>query len=65
MVHTKILQTLVNLLKKTEYSAKITEIEGKIPTITGLAATAALTTIENKIPDVSNVLEKQIITQKY
>ena len=30
----------------------MTEIEGKIPSISGLATNAALTTVENKIPDV-------------
>ena len=40
------------LLKKTDYKAKMTEIEGKIPSISGLATNAALTTVENKIPDV-------------
>ena len=34
-----------DLLKKTNYNAKITEAEGKIPSITGLATTAALTAI--------------------
>ena len=36
---------LVDLLKKTDYGNKITEIEGKIPGITGLATTAALNAI--------------------
>ena len=49
---------LVDLLKKTDYNAKITEKEGKIPSITGLAATSALTAIENKIPCVSNLVKK-------
>ena len=34
------------------------EIEGKIPSITGLATNSELTTIENKIPDVSNLVKK-------
>ena len=33
-------------VKKTNYNAKITETEGKIPSITGLATTAALTAID-------------------
>ena len=37
------------LLLKTGYRAKINEIEGKIPSITGLATTAALNIVENKI----------------
>ena len=35
----------MSLLKKTDYNAGITEIEGKIPTITGLAATDALSAV--------------------
>ena len=58
-------------MKKTDYNAKITEIESKIPSISGLATTAALTAVEYKIADVSNLVKKnktkkkQIITQKY
>ena len=48
----------------TDYNAKITEIEGKIPIIDGLATTSGLTTVENKIPNVSNLVKKEIITQK-
>ena len=47
-----------NLLKKTDLNAKSTEIEGKIPSISGLAANSALTAVENKIPDVSNLVKK-------
>ena len=32
----------------------MTEIEGKIPSITGLATNSALTAVENKIPNVSS-----------
>ena len=32
----------------TDYSAKITDIDSKIPTISGLATTSALTTVANK-----------------
>ena len=39
-------------------NAKITEIEGKIPTITGLATNSTLTAVENKIPDVSSLVKK-------
>ena len=39
---------LVDLLK-THYNAKITEMESKIPSITGLATTAALY-VENRYP---------------
>ena len=41
-----------DLVKKTNFNAKITEAEGKIPNITGLATSSALTAVENKIPDV-------------
>ena len=36
---------------------KITEIENKIPSITGLATNSALTAVENTIPDVSSLLK--------
>ena len=49
---------LVGLLKETDHNAKITEIDGKMPNISGLATTTALTAVENKIPDVSNLLKK-------
>ena len=52
--------------KKTpDYNAKNTEIESKIPSISGLATTTALTAVENKMPYVNNLVKKiQIITQK-
>ena len=49
---------LVDLLIKTDYNAKIVEIEGKIPSIFGLATTAALNEVENKIYNVSNLVKK-------
>ena len=51
------------LIIKTNYNVKITEIEGKIPSITALATTAALVAVENKIPDVSNLVKKDRIWQ--
>ena len=39
-------------------------IEGKIPSITDLATTAALAAAENKIPNVSGLVKKKIITKK-
>ena len=36
----------------------MTEIEGKIPSITGLATNSALTAVEDKIPDVSSLVKK-------
>ena len=50
---------LVDLLKKTDYNAKITEIEGKILSISGLPITTVLTTVENKITNVSHLVKKQ------
>ena len=38
-----------NLPKKSDYNTKVSEIEGKIQSITGLATTSALTAIENEI----------------
>ena len=35
-------------VKKTDYNAKITEIESEIPSISGLASTTTLTIAENK-----------------
>ena len=43
---------------------KITEIESKIPSISGLATNAALTAIENKIPDISSLVKKKIIKNR-
>ena len=37
------------LVKKTDYKTKITEIEGKLPSISGLATNSALAAVENKI----------------
>ena len=50
---------LVTWLKKTDFIAKVTEIEGKIPSISGLATNTALTVVENKIPDVSSLVKKE------
>ena len=36
-------------LLKTNYNAKISEIEDTVPSITGLATTAAFITVKNKI----------------
>ena len=47
----KIIPVTSELLEKLDYNVKITEIEGKIPSINGLAANSALTADKNKIPD--------------
>ena len=44
--------------KKTDFNTKVTEIEGKIPDISGLATKSALTVVENKISDVSSLVKK-------
>ena len=45
-------------MKKTDYDAKITEIEGKILHVSNLVTKTALTTAENKISDVGNLVKK-------
>ena len=53
----KILNTS-GLVKKTDYNSNISEIDGKVPNITGLATNSALIAVANKIPDISNLVEK-------
>ena len=47
-----------NLVKKADLNAQITEVEGKIPSISGLAAISVLTAVEDKISDVSGLVKK-------
>ena len=47
-----------DIVKKTDYNAKITEIDGKIPDISNLTTKTALNTVENKIPDTSGLVKK-------
>ena len=47
-----------DLVKKTNYNTKITEIAGKIRNISGLATKTALTAVENKIPNVISLVKK-------
>ena len=47
------------LVKKTDYNAKITEVEGKIPSISSLATSAALARVENKISNISSLVKKK------
>ena len=49
---------LLVLLKKTDFDSKITEVEGKIPNISGLATNSSLTAVENKIPDITSLITK-------
>ena len=46
------------LVKKSDYNAKISELGNKIPSISGLVITSTLTAVENKIPSVSNLVKK-------
>ena len=48
--------------KKTDLNAKITEIEGKLPCITGLTNSSALTAVENKI--ASSLVKKKRLSYK-
>ena len=41
-----------DVVKKTDYNTKTTEIENKIPDINNLATKTALTTVEDKTPDI-------------
>ena len=52
------LSKLSDVVKKTDYNAKITKIENKIPDISNLATKTALNTVENKIPDTSSLVKK-------
>ena len=58
VMETKIIPNISELVKETDCNAKTTEIEGKIPSISGLATPSALTKVENKIPDVSSLVKK-------
>ena len=49
---------LVIWLKRTDFNSKFTEVEGNIPSISGLATTSALTAVKNKIPDSSSLVKK-------
>ena len=45
-----------DVVKKTDYNAKITEIENKIPDTSNLATKTLLNTVENKIPGTGNLV---------
>ena len=47
-----------DFIKKTDYNAKITEIENKIPDVTNLATKTPLNTVENQILDTSGLIKK-------
>ena len=51
-----------DFVKKTYFNFKITEVEGKIPSTSGLATKSALTAVENKINDVSGLATASALT---
>ena len=52
------------IVKKLDFNAKITEIENKTPSISGLATNAALTAVENKVHNVSSLVKKSRLWSK-
>ena len=54
----KKIHDVTNFVKKTDFNSKITEVEGKIPNISGLATNSLLTAVENKIPDITSLITK-------
>ena len=46
------------LVKKTDDNTKFTEIENKIPSISGLATNSPLTVVEDEIPNASILVKK-------
>ena len=51
-----------DFVKKTYFNSKITGVEGKIPSASGLATKSALTVVENKIPDDSGLATTSALT---
>ena len=49
---------VTSFVKKTYFDSKITELECKIPNISGLITNSSLTAVENKIPDISSLITK-------
>ena len=47
-----------DVVKKSDYNAKIAEIENKMTDNSNLASKAALNTVEYKIPDTSGLAKK-------
>ena len=56
---------ITKLATNTALNAKINEVKNKIPYITILATNTHLTVVENKLPNVSNLVKKLTITQKF
>ena len=55
----------IRLVKKKDYNAKITEIEGKIPSISCVSTNVALAAAKNKIPDISSLVKKTNYDTKF
>ena len=63
MIQTKKNPDISGLIKKSVYKSKISEIESKTLSTSGLATTSVLPAVENKIPDVGSLVKKQIMMQ--
>ena len=64
IMFSKINQEFKNV-KKLDFNAKATEMENKIPIISGLTTTFALTSVKNEIVNISSLVKKQqIVTKK-
>ena len=54
------------MVKKRDYSPKITELENKPPNVSGFLLTSVfnpkITEVENKIPDIKNLASKTEVT---
>ena len=46
------------MVVKADYNSKITEVENKIPGISGLVTNSALTVVQNNIPDLTGLVTK-------
>ena len=55
----KSIQDTSELVLNTNYNNKITGIEYKIPSLSGLATNAALTAVESKIPYICSLVKKK------
>ena len=53
-----------DVIKKTDYNDKITEIENKIPDISNLATKTALTNWSNTVSDTSTLIKKKWLWYK-
>ena len=50
---------LADLLKKTDYNPKVSELESKIRSFSELATRAALIAVKNRTTNVSNLVKKK------